>query len=328
MPQPPLDDDVADFLDDAHWTPRPAVAVSVLNRWARWCADTTPPCGRRPPRPRGYLDDRADRRHRPGHPPQGLADHHRRSTTGRPARAGPATATTAPAAACSATTRCSAIQSPPRRRSRRRPGPPNPTRSTALLDALRRRRSGPAQPGDGVADVAVRDARRGAAGIDLADLVDWGTTGRQSSCWRRRHQDRQAPPGAGAPRNPTTARPLPAQTGCGCPARCSWAAPATPATATAASPTPVRADGQTRRRANGRVPVSSHQLRRGFVSQYLRAAAATSSAWRSSAGGPTTGCRARTGRRGSRSRHRPFFDVVDEPDSGPPPRLTADVRVD
>src|SRR5262245_48966556 len=38
MRQTPLDDDHADFLDDAHWQPRTReVAVSALNRWARWC---------------------------------------------------------------------------------------------------------------------------------------------------------------------------------------------------------------------------------------------------------------------------------------------------
>ena len=92
MPQSPLDDDVADFLDDAHWSPAVTQnAVSILNRWTRWCAThTTTVRGAQRADLRGYLDDRQTARHRPGHPPQGLADHHGVLRLGRPAP--PATA--------------------------------------------------------------------------------------------------------------------------------------------------------------------------------------------------------------------------------------------
>jgi integrase len=40
MPQQPLDDDVADFLDDSDWTAAVKInATSILNRWTRWCGD-------------------------------------------------------------------------------------------------------------------------------------------------------------------------------------------------------------------------------------------------------------------------------------------------
>ena len=60
MPQPPVDTDAADFLDDLDWTPAVrANAVSILNRWARWCVahDTTVRAARRTEL-RAYLEDR------------------------------------------------------------------------------------------------------------------------------------------------------------------------------------------------------------------------------------------------------------------------------
>ena len=60
MPQTPLDADVADFLDESQWTP-PVVAnaTSKLNAWTRWLAPTAP-CDATSRHLRDYLRERAD----------------------------------------------------------------------------------------------------------------------------------------------------------------------------------------------------------------------------------------------------------------------------